>query len=382
MQANNEQQGIDQAVRTTLGFLEKDPRNVHLLARIADLYLDTGDAAAAAPYVETLLEVAPGDPHALYRKGHVLLAQRDWAAAADIFEPLVQRHEALPIAHALARCRAEQGAYPEVVRALEKHAESPELPADAATLLVRALHHTLDLNRAEALINVQRERLEHAPGFLAAASLAMLDHGKIELATALSDAAMQAGEAPIEALVVRGTLAVTADSQGPAQAAEMFRAVLARNPREGRSWSGLGMTSVMARDFKSGIAELEKALEFMPHHIGTMHMLAWCHIFTGNLDAAAAVLDRAMEEDRNFGETHGAFAVVAAMRGQQDAATAHIDRALRLDRECLSARYAQMILTGEAADQGRVRAIALKLLSRRPAPQGGTLADVMRRHQG
>jgi hypothetical protein len=47
----------------------------------------------------------------------------------------------------------------------------------------------------------------------------------------------------------------------------------------------------------------------------------------------------------NFAESHGGLAVVLALKQNNSEAHAHVERGLRLDRACLSAQYAQAILS-------------------------------------
>ena len=88
----------------------------------------------------------------------------------------------------------------------------------------------------------------------------------------------------------------------------------------------------------------------MPGHIGTWHALGWCHIAGQRLAEARACFERALALDRNFAESHGGLGIVSAMEGERDAAAESVERALRLDPKCLSARYAQALLSGEIRD--------------------------------
>ncbi len=255
---------------------------------------------------------------------------------------------------------------------------APDLSGDAVTLLVRAYHHVGDFDAGSALVDAHRERLAGDAVFLAAASLLYFDEGKVEQSAALSDAALLLGARPIEALVVNASLAL--GRTDAATAIERFNEVLAVNPREGRSWSGLGMASLLRRDLAGAAVQLEQAVRYLPQHIGTWHALGWCKLFSQDLEGAAQAFQTALGLDRNFGESHGGVAVVAAMRGERDVAEAAIERAVRLDPEGLTARYAQMILSGQTADPERFKAIADRLLRGRKTLSGESVADVVLRH--
>lgn len=82
-----------------------------------------------------------------------------------------------------------------------------------------------------------------------------------------------------------------------------------------------------------------------------------------------------MALDRNYGESHGGVAVVAALLGRNSDAKASIQRALRLDPESLSAKYAQMVLSGVTNDPDKFRKLALRIISFRPGLIGAALAQ-------
>lgn len=364
----------------TEGYLKVDPGNRDLLAAAIDLCLATDDLARAQLHVDAACGRYPEDPFFTYRRAHVLVGQRRWDAALPLFAALFAQHQDVNIAYSLAECQWRLGACEEACASLEAYRADPQLAPEAVTLLVRVLHTLGRLDEAAELAAAHGARLAGEPAFLAAASLMYFDRGDVELAAAMSDAALAAGKRPLEALVVSGSLALGRTDTDTAIA--RFNEVLTVNPREGRSWSGLGMASLLRRDLAGAATQLEQAVKFMPGHLGTWHLLGWCHLFAQDLEQARSVFETALARDRNFGESHGALAVVQAMQGQRELAEAGIARALRLDPNGLSARYAQMVLSGEAADPERFRKIAFRLLSAHQALGGETVADVVQRHTG
>jgi len=70
--------------------------------------------------------------------------------------------------------------------------------------------------------------------------------------------------------------------------------------------------------------------------------------------------------DRNFAETHGGLASVAALRGETAAAERGIKVALGLNSGCLSAQFARSVLMARSGDaagaaqliKGKLRALA------------------------
>lgn len=375
-----------QQLERSEGYLASDPDNTELLARVIDLSLAAGDGARAGRHALAALQRYPDDAFFLARLGSSHLARKEWVDAAAVFERVLAQHADLNLAYNLAYAYVWQGRHADAYAALSPYLEAAELSPPMVTLLVRALHHMGEGDRAIALADAHMARCAGDASFLAAASLACFDGGKLEQAGQLSAAALalalapaQAQHAlPLEALVTAGSLALARVDSDLAVA--QFQQALTINPAEGRSWSGLGTASLLKRDLAAAQQQLEQAVKYMPSHIGTWHLLGWSRLLAGQLDSARAAFQAALELDRNFGDSHGGLAVVQAMQGQREQAEAGITRALGLDGDSLSARYAQMVLAGETADPQRFRKLALRLLSTRQGAFGQNLAEIAKQH--
>ncbi|MTV41470.1 tetratricopeptide repeat protein [Duganella radicis] len=377
---------VMQQLERSEAYLAVDPDNKELLARVVDLSLAAADHARAERHALAALQRYPKDAYFLARLGQVYLAQQKWRAAEEVFAALSARYADINLAYNLAYALVWQQRHAEAYAALEPHLAAPELTAPMLTLAVRALHHMGEGDRAITLGEARMERGRDDADFLSALSLVCLDAERLEQAEQLSDAAMtlrtqgaDASAVPLEALVTAGSLAL-ARADGDA-ATSRFQQVLARNPAEGRSWSGLGTASLLKRDNDAAQQQLEQAVKYMPGHIGSWHLLAWSRIFAGRLDKAQAAFQQALDLDRNFGDSHGGMAVVQAMQGAREQAQASIDRALGLDRDSLSARYAQMILAGQTEDPERFRALAMRLLSSRQAAFGRSVGELLEQYE-
>lgn len=377
MQTQTSADELQASFQRTETYLASDPDNLSLLARAADLALAVGEAARARHHVVRALALKPDDPYFRFRLARGLTAERHYEQALALLEPLLAAHHDVHIATTLAQCQARLGRHADALAALEAFRDDSALTPEGATGLVRALHHSGRLEEGAAFVTANEARFGQSSVFCAAASLLFLDLDDAATSMRLSRRALDGGGELVEALVADATLAAATD---PARAIAGFQRVLATSPEDGRSWSGLGSINLMLRDFDAALPQLETARRHMPHHVGTLQLLGWCRLFKGDLDGAAREFGLALDEDRNFAESHGALAVVHAMRGERAACEEALERALRLDRESLSARYAQMILSGEAADPERFGKLAMKLLSRRPMPGGQTMADVVRTH--
>jgi len=176
----------------------------------------------------------------------------------------------------------------------------------------------------------------------------------------------------MEALVASATVAL-AEQQG-LRAVELFERALRVNPEDGRARSGLGLAWLQLRELARARQHLEAALPRVPSHVGTWHALGWTRLLQGERAAALEAFRGALQQDRNFAESHGAVGLALALQGQSAEAARHLDLAERLDASGVTARYARALLEGEASDVVRLRTLARRLLDR-PGFFGGRLTD-------
>jgi tetratricopeptide (TPR) repeat protein len=357
--------------------LAADAGNPHLLAMVIDLSIASGEYERAGRHLAAALRAHPDDPYFQARRGDLHLAQRQWMPAAAVFQALLQQQADLNLAYKLASALQQQGQHAAALAAMAPYQQSPELSPSMVVLLIRALHHLGQRDDAIALVEAHLETARSEPAFLAAASLVCLDGGRLELAEQLSSVALASAPeaAPIEALVTAGSLAL-ARNDGPAAQA-FFEQVLASQPEEGRSWSGMGTASLMQQNFAIAQAQLERAVAYLSEHIGSWHLLAWARIFNEDLAGAQAAFQAALDLDRNFGESHGGMAVVHALQGRREEAEAAIERAGKLDQQGLSAAYAGMVLSGQTTDPVRFQTLARRLLAGRQGLFGQNLSDML-----
>jgi tetratricopeptide (TPR) repeat protein len=344
------------------GFREADPGNPRLLAEIFDLSLGIGRRDEAHAALAEARARFPDDPHFRFREATLAIAERRLdVAEAALLALRSGNAEDFAIGYNLAYVRVLQERFAEAADLLRELAAAPDAPSEAFALRVHALHHAGDLEGAKAAAREGLAQHGTDPGLLAVASLALWDMGDIDDAGRLADQALARSPNVVAALVTRGSIAL--GRRDAERAREDFTRALVVNEKDGRSWSGLGLASLLAQDFVAARVQLESAVRHMPGHIGTWHALGWCHIAGQRLAEARGCFERALALDRNFAESHGGLAVVAAMAGNRDAAAESVERALRLDPHCLSARYAQSLLSGEIRDSESFQRMAERLLS-------------------
>jgi Flp pilus assembly protein TadD len=104
--------------------------------------------------------------------------------------------------------------------------------------------------------------------------------------------------------------------------------------------------------------------DILPTHVGSWHVLGWTYLLSGDLASAESAFQRALELNRNFAETHGSLAAIAALGGDSATAQRYMEVAHRLDPMSLSAQFTKAVLTGRGGDDEKARRMVLKALSR------------------
>lgn len=344
------------------GYLAADADNPRLLAEVIDASLAAGERDEARVLIEHARRRHPADDAFVFRAATLAIAERRLEDAEQSLRQMGAQSLAHPaVRYNLAYIDVLRGRFDAAVEALDALERSGEASAEVDSLLVHALHHRGDLEGAKAAARRGLGRHPEDAQLLAVASLALWDAGDVEDARRLSIRALQLQPTALAALVTQGSIALTARDVDAAR--RSFGAALTANAADGRTWSGLGLASLLAQQFDRAAEELDTALRHMPEHIGTWHAMAWCEIVRQDLARAQHCFGRALALDRNFAESHGGLAVVAALAGRADEARALAQTAIRLDPNCISGRYAMAIADGEIRDAETFRAVAARLLA-------------------
>ena len=237
-------------------------------------------------------------------------------------------------------------------------------------LWLRALHRAGELERGLQWAAAAEQRGMLHPLAAGVASLLAVDGDDLPAARRWAGTALEAtGGASMEALLARSTLALSDQDAGMAR--DAADAALQINGSDGRAWSARAFANMLAGDLLRAGEDFDRAVDHMPGHIGTWLGRGWALLLRGEVEAARASFEAALAIDRNFGESHGALAVVAATTGDREQAEQHLQRALRLDAAALSAHYAQAILAGRARDPELLQRLLQRAL-RASQAVGGT----------
>jgi Tfp pilus assembly protein PilF len=357
-------------------YVEADPQNFSLLTDTFDCALALGELETAQSYLARALELEPDNVFLRHSQATLWIAEKRYAEAEALLNELIDAGVDSPaVVFNLAYAKIRQQKYPEGRDLFRSLAGKTDAPPEAAAMLLRCQHHLKEFDEAFKFIDqcVQEKTLDVSSAGVA--SLLYLDADQLDQAKRFSEAALQQNPNHVEALVARGSVALA--EQDAATAKSLFAQALKQNEQDGRVWSANALANLLEMNLDQALQEFNLAVKYMSNHIGTWHGMAWCNLLKKDLSAAQQNFETAMALDRNFGETHGGLAVVFALQGRNEEAKASIERALRLDPKSLSARYAEAILSGEAADPQAFRRFAQRVLGGRAKAGGGSLADLL-----
>jgi Tfp pilus assembly protein PilF len=359
------------------GYLARDPANAHLLADVFDAALSAGDLEAASRAVEAAERAGLDAAAWLHRRAHVAMAGGLWEEALDSLaslQGLAGRDAAILHDTALVHlCAGRPAACRDTVASLlDAQDIDEEMLARLQVLWLRAMHHLGLLAPALEWIEQQQAARRLQRPALGVAALVAIDLERFAQASAWADEAMRDPHPLPEALVSSAYVALA--RRQPDRAAALLQRAIALQPRDGRTWSALGLASMQAGDLAGARSQLERAVLTVPGHIGTWHALGWaCHLL-GDRAAARHAFARALELDRNFAESHAAMALMLLLEGDGDAAEHHLRVAERLDGRSVTAGYVRALSAGGLDDAASLRALADRLLDR-PGFFGGRLRD-------
>jgi len=372
-------------------YLKADPSNDSLLMDAFRTALQCSEWERAAVYLRHGQSLQTRRLQWALCEAEMWLAQNDLLQARVHLESLALMGDApaefrLAVAHDLGFIAFREGNFADCAAQLAPFLDADTEAAHVAPspltqqMWLRALHRTGELERACRWAKLTEAKGCFGPQCASIASLIALDASDIANAQRWAAMALQQlseQDRPLEALVTQASLALAA---GDAAQGEQFAlAALQISPADGRAWSAQAFAQMLAGQFNPALQSFAKALATMPGHIGTWHGQGWTQIQLGDLNAALLSFETALALDRNFAESHGGLAVVLARQGNVVKAKEHIERAERLDKSNVSGRYAKSILSGEAADVQSLQRLAQRLLGDRPAPFGGSIADLLQR---
>ena len=359
-------------------YLARDPDNLSLRADIFDTALSAGVFDEAQRQAVWALTRNPADFAWRHRLVLLDMAREEWDEARALLASLESEGLGGPVVrYNLAYVDFAQGRFADAEAKLAPLVDDAiEQVPEGLAVLVSCQHRRGAPDEAIATFSRHAPRLQAvSAAALGAASLAAIDADAASAAAAWADQALLGDPRQAEARVAKATLLL--GLRDAAGALALLSDVLARKPRDGRALSTTAMAEMLAGRMPAARLLFERAVEAMPGHIGTWLGYGWCQLFMKDTAGARAAFERALALDANFGESHGAMAVVEALESHEEAARAAIRRARGLDPRGLGAAYAQGLLDGETQDTERFLALAQRSLARHTLPDGRSLSEAV-----
>ncbi len=360
-----------------IGLLKNDSGNASLRHRCVELAVAIRKFDLVVDLANAGLAQNPADDAARFELATGLIGQGHYREALKVLEKLaVTSQDAVGVRSNIALCRYCLGDFEQALPHLEFCYTANERSSGLVRLLVSSYHH---LGRVDEAIVVAEANAAAAGSDSALAgvyALLFLDADDAAKAMRWAKTALDLDPKSVDGRVTRATL-LTARMQLD-EARSLFNDVVADAPNAGRAWIGLGTLALLERDLAAARQHMMRGLELMPMHIGSWHVLAWTNLLSNDLDGADRAFQTALAGDRNFSESHGGLAVIAAMRGDRAVAQERLRTALRLDAGCLSAKFAQALLEG-SDDPARAREIIRAAAADLGAKDGSALAQLLSR---
>jgi tetratricopeptide (TPR) repeat protein len=351
-----------------LRYTELDPGNLLLRLDAIREAFAAGGWDAARRMLDAGLQAHPGEPRLQEFSGFLYLREQRYAEAEQSLRAALDAgSKSAELGYHLAMALFMQRQFAEALEYLSGPLSPLEQPL-GLVLRARCLHH---LRRPDEAIATLQAQLVVSPddaevnGLL---GLLLYEEGRGNRAREHIDAALERNPRQVEALLALASL--QSDGLEVDAARASFDAIVSADTRCGRAWLGLALLNLREMRLDEAKREVQVAATHMPEHIGTWHVLAWTHIMLGDVGGAQQAFDRALAVDRNFGETHGGLAVVAALQNREDEARRSIRRALRLNPQSLAAKYAEILLLQREGRHDDAKVMIESVLSRTAGRDG------------
>ncbi len=294
------------AVEYLRGVSRSSPGYARARKELAEHHLGQGDHLRALQEIDRVLSADPGNMPARIQRGDVLAMKGDASLAAEEYSLLLQDEEWAGTGHyKLGVLEASRGNFALAHSHLEK--ALARSPLNQQVLQARVMVDLSQNRVEEAGTYVQELRAEH-PG---EAFLALL-HGDVYLA-----------------------------GQDPVMAREMFALAASMEPEWMVPWTRKATLDAEAKNWKPGIAALEKALLLEPESIQVGFMLGTFYEQAGQKDMAEKQYAAILERDPGFWPAANNLAFMYASSSEEQ----KLQKALELASKAAKSNHPQALDT-------------------------------------
>lgn len=341
-----------------VSFLKLDVQNLPLTLQTIELAIELKNWDVCKNLILDALAIFPESSALNSYAGYVFMMLADCQQAVIYFNAAIDLGEINPIVYFnLAQTYLFVGDIESSLNTLNACPELEQVLPQEFLLLSARLNHHLDNSKKsiEQLVALHTS-YKITPESAGLLSLILFEEGKdYELAQKLADEALAKNPFAIEALLARTSLNL--DSGNYDQAFIDINRAVHQYPTNGRAWSSLALVEFNNLHFESASHAAQKAVEFMPEHIGTWHLLGWAYVMESKFDLALDAFKKSYELDRRFAATHAGLAAAYAHMSELKLANNHIKLADKLSPNGLPAIYAKIVLLNKENKQDEANSL-------------------------
>jgi tetratricopeptide (TPR) repeat protein len=281
---------------------------------LAELLLERGEMAEAAPLIGAVLARDPADARALLARARLEITRREWDGARQDLEACIARTPDVKVAHLLlAKVYARDGASSAGDRETRRAASLPDSTPPWPDPFIEEMS-PLAIGRSALLERAERLMRQGQPGpaIVALEALASRYPADTAVAVTLAQAYRQDGRL--------------------AQAEAAFRSAIAKRPDSVDAQLGLGRTLCDQNRFADALVPLREAVRMNPNVPETHYQLALALLGEGDRPRGIQALQEAVRVEPSFRSGYVSLGnALAGEAGRKNEAAAALRRALELD---------------------------------------------------
>jgi tetratricopeptide (TPR) repeat protein len=265
-------------------FLQQDPANPSLLAKLGDLSHRGGHFDAAQHHFEKLLQIDPENAPAKTGLAAVCISRHDFEQAEQLFLSMGEALEASPaLQHNLGLALFYQDKWEDALACFKTAMASGLDDVDTLAFQAYCYHNLGNVPKALKMAKLAygKSPNEKAQGYV---SLLQMDKGDFEAASRTAREVLSTNPENIDANVVLGSYLL--ERQQVDEALPYLSLSLDKDPDNPRAWLGLGLVQMYNQQIPEAIESITRALSYTPRNAGTIVTLGWAHIANNDLPGA------------------------------------------------------------------------------------------------